>query len=922
MKAELFGILGIFFLFLLTVPTFSISSGIDLNTTYLDNNLGFLDLNDTPNTYSGQSGKSVVVNGTENGLVFTSILDSNSTFDVNSACTVTVASKNAMYTNPSDAVDALKTTGGRVCIGPGTFQLTRAIDINGNNIEIVGSGVATNIRTNPGTIPVAIRVPTGTQTSYVRIRNLAISASTGIGTGTAIDASNLALSHLSDLYIQGYNRGIDFNKNNTLYNMIDNVRISVSGVNSFGIRFNNGANENTVLRTRIAPTSDSNGIIVNTHGNTLYEVNVESGAQVGIDVQSLGHDTTIIGPYLESNVINLQLASRVYGFSLFGGSIQSGTTTNIQDLGADKPIMTGMKLGFASAPSVFGDINAIDVNASSEFCLQGDCITTWPTSGGSGTTYTSGTPATIEVNNDTNTISQNFDGNFWIRASTLFPVPDVNLLDLSWTKLQNYPTGCGAFLAVQTIGDTISCISIPSEANIDANALGVVNALDLNNSLNYIKKGSDGNGSILGTTNQVSVTNGLSRLFGDANVVLSLPQNIDSGASPTFIGMTLSPCSTFQMDTSPQLRFKVDCSSSLITATSQIPTQPGISDIGNSSNRYDDLWITDINATGTNDFKTICIGGDCKTSWPTSVSSDTNCSTSADCNSMYIQKNPLTDQNINNQDLNIYNGQLVLQAGQNIANTNDNIFEIWNQNGKRTLRTDQNGNMVLDGNLTFVDANSFVGGVGATQGRRVRYNGLDYTGNATTGGGNLWISANTYAFAVTGTLTSGLYFDASAPRGFKFRIDGGERFIFGAGSANTDGAIWQIIRNTGTTGMLNGAWYFKDIGQKDMNWQPYIRRNGIENHWNAQVYLGTPKDSTNDANWTGDINGNGDWRLNDGNYYGQLISPGNLVGVSCNTTCGAYSYGGPWTCVEATNITGTASTCSDTTVAHNCLCRN
>ena len=507
--------------------------------------------------------------------------------------------------------------------------------------------------------------------------------------------------------------------------------------------------------------------------------------------------------------------------------------------------------------------------------------------GGSGTTYTSGTPATIQVNNDLNTISQNFDGNFASRF-------DAN------------------FWRMFALG----------EPYIDGNALTVVNNLDLNNSLNYIKKGSDGNGSILGTTNQVSVTNGLSRLFGDANVVLSLPQNIDTGASPTFIGMTLSPCTTFQMDTSPQLRFKVDCSSSLITATSQIPTQPGISDIGNSSNRYDDLWITDINATGTNDFKTICIGGDCKTSWPTSVSSDTNCSTSADCNSMYIQKNPLTDQNINNQDLNIYNGQLVLQAGQNIANTNDNIFEIWNQNGTRTLRTDQNGNMVLDGNLTFIDANSFVGGVGATQGRRVRYNGLDYTGNATTGGGNLWISANTYAFAVTGTLTSGLYFDASAPRGFKFRIDGGERFIFGAGSANTDGAIWQIIRNTGTTGMLDGAWYFKDIGQKDMNWQPYIRRNGIENHWNAQVYLGTPKDSANDANWTGDINGNGDWRLNDGNYYGQLISPGNLVGVSCNTTCGAYSYGGPWTCVEATNITGTASTCSDTTVAHNCLCRN
>jgi len=39
--------------------------------------------------------------------------------------------------------------------------------------------------------------------------------------------------------------------------------------------------------------------------------------------------------------------------------------------------------------------------------------------GGSGRTYTSGTPATIQVNNDTNTISQNFDGNFNARINAL-----------------------------------------------------------------------------------------------------------------------------------------------------------------------------------------------------------------------------------------------------------------------------------------------------------------------------------------------------------------------------------------------------------------------------------------------------------------------------------------------------------------------
>lgn len=441
---------------------------------------------------------------------------------------------------------------------------------------------------------------------------------------------------------------------------------------------------------------------------------------------------------------------------------------------------------------------------------------------------------------------------------------------------------------------------------------------------------TDGNGSILGTTNQVSVTNGLSRLFGDANVVLSLPQNIDGSAQPQFIGLTLSPCTNFQMDTSPQLRFKVDCSSSLITATSQIPTQPGITDIGNSSNRYDDFWITDINATGTNDFKTICIGGDCKTSWPTSVSSDTNCSTSPDCNSLYIQKNPLADQNINNFDLNIYDGQLVIQAGDKIASSSDNAFEIWNQDGTRVVRIDQNGNLVLDGNITFVDANSYIGGVGSVQGRRVRVNALDYTGNASTGGTNLWISANTYAFAVTNTLTSGLYYSASAPRGFHWQIDGSNKFLIGAGATGTEGAIWQLIRtaNPSGGGTTQEGWTFlKDIGLVDYNAQPYTYRQGVYQHLNSRMYLGTPNDLVFDGNWTGDINAHGDYRVDgnvvvDKNIYGQLITPGNIVGTSCNTTCGAISYAGPWACVEADNITGAASTCTDTTVAHNCVCRN
>ncbi|QKJ99936.1 MAG: hypothetical protein HND40_10375 [Ignavibacteriota bacterium] len=46
--------------------------------------------------------------------------------------------------------------------------------------------------------------------------------------------------------------------------------------------------------------------------------------------------------------------------------------------------------------------------------------------------------------------------------------------------------------------------------------------------------------SLLGTTNQVNVTNGTGVILGSTNVTLSLPQNIHSGATPTFNQIILS----------------------------------------------------------------------------------------------------------------------------------------------------------------------------------------------------------------------------------------------------------------------------------------------------------------------------------------------------------------------------------------------
>lgn len=67
---------------------------------------------------------------------------------------------------------------------------------------------------------------------------------------------------------------------------------------------------------------------------------------------------------------------------------------------------------------------------------NGVCTVNSTASGtGGGRTYTSGTPATIQVNNDANTISQNFDGNFYSRLAGMMPIGDFNISSLSASKL-------------------------------------------------------------------------------------------------------------------------------------------------------------------------------------------------------------------------------------------------------------------------------------------------------------------------------------------------------------------------------------------------------------------------------------------------------------------------------------------------------
>lgn len=113
---------------------------------------------------------------------------------------------------------------------------------------------------------------------------------------------------------------------------------------------------------------------------------------------------------------------------------------------------------------------------------------------------------------------------------------------LSGTTNQiNYDSGTGVFSTPQNIHTGAT----PTFAGLTLTAFtGAVQATAGVLSAGTLTVANGGTGvtslsNVLGTTNQVSVTNGTARVIG-GNVTLSLPQDIHTGASPTFVNATFS----------------------------------------------------------------------------------------------------------------------------------------------------------------------------------------------------------------------------------------------------------------------------------------------------------------------------------------------------------------------------------------------
>lgn len=473
-------------------------------------------------------------------------------------------------------------------------------------------------------------------------------------------------------------------------------------------------------------------------------------------------------------------------------------------------------------------LNATDINGNT-ICLGGDCRTVWPS--------TSGTDTNCAVSGSCpNVVYQNGDANL-----RKLNVQDLNA---SINDLNNFPSSFqdqnGAILIVDEDNNRVAFAPLngqecgPSPPFVLFKWSVVGDPFD--NPCVNVSTGS-GASSLIGTANQIQVTNGTGKLWAAGNTTLTLAQDINRNSNVKFRTLSVDDLNASVQD----LNNWTDVNAGLQAAFVNIPgdTMTGTLNIGNGD------FFVQKTPGGSTVFRVANASGVVQTGDLQGTSAG-----------MYI-------------------GTRAIRYGQINAQTADFSGDV----------------NVMDVNAANVDAST-----GDVNGLAFNCKQTDYSN------GCLNIAANTPAFMAAGSVA----FDFNnSSKALEFRnVSTGETFYqFGFSGASAKGMMHMSPQNNVNPTFAQqprkeGVWYFYDPGTVLPKY--YTDLEG----WKT---FGSRQDQN---------------LVVDKNIFGQLITTGNLIGVSCNTTCGAWSYGGPWVCVEADSVAGAASTCTDVTVAHNCMCRN
>jgi len=244
-----------------------------------------------------------------------------------------------------DELTTASTTGGEVQLSEGTFTCAAGITFDAPLTTLKGSGNGTRLSFDGATVSPLLEMADDTVRQFIRIIDMTIISTTD-GSGTAVEMDDFSFGLVQNVEMIGVNRGVNFAgvTNDTHYNMVRDCRIDLgNGTTPIGVNIND-SNFNNLDNVRIkGGIATGKGIVISgSHTCGLSNVDVETGFDIGIDIDTSAHGCSLFNCYSEANLTNLNIASGVIGTSIFGGfyiDATDGNGFNIVDGGTDTQIV-------------------------------------------------------------------------------------------------------------------------------------------------------------------------------------------------------------------------------------------------------------------------------------------------------------------------------------------------------------------------------------------------------------------------------------------------------------------------------------------------------------------------------------------------------------------------------------------------------
>jgi parallel beta-helix repeat protein len=301
----------------------------------------FIKLKDAPSSYSGQAGKAVQVKSTEDGLEFgkvvggkrtaTKIVAANDSLDKTGADYVCDGVADQVEIN--QAINDLPTSGGRVLLLEGTYNISAPITILKNYVTLEGQGAGTKLFLVNGAECDVIDVGNGLiALEGIRIANLRIDG----------NKANQTVS-IEGIYFWG-DSGYLITKS-----IIENCIIE--NCNDYGILLS--FSNNNIIRGNQINSNTSNGIdIFYSNNNTISENQINSNGDSGISVDS-SNNNTISENQINSNTFDGIYLSSSNNNTISGNQINSNTYDGIDIFYSNNNTISENQINSNAANGIF-----------------------------------------------------------------------------------------------------------------------------------------------------------------------------------------------------------------------------------------------------------------------------------------------------------------------------------------------------------------------------------------------------------------------------------------------------------------------------------------------------------------------------------------------------------------------------------------